>query len=348
MSDNSFTPIESVGRDGLIKEIEQLTGHQHPDLIRGIGDDAAVIDGGGPYAMILTSESFVEGVDFDLTYTPLRHLGYKVVSAVISDVLAMNAKPSILLINIAIPNRISKEMIKELYEGIDKAGKDYNIQVAGGDITASRGPSMIQVTAYGRTKKENVVYRSGAQIDDAICVSGELGGALAGLKVLLREKKKWLDSGEDTFHPDLSEYEEVVRRQLLPVARLDVIELMETERIAPTAMTDLSQGISHDLNALLTTSKVGGRIYEAALPINMNSRKVADELNEDIYRYALYGGEDYELLFTLPEDEINQLLDKAVDITIIGKVVPEEEGCMVQTFSGKEYALESVISSNDA
>ncbi len=347
MSDNSFTPIESIGRDSLIKEIEQLTGYQHPDLIRGIGDDAAVIDGGGPYAMIITGESFVEGVDFDLTYSPLRHLGYKLVSAVVSDVLAMNARPSALLINIAIPNRISKEMIRELYEGIDKAGKDYKVQVAGGDITASRGAAMIQVTAYGRANKENVVYRSGAQIDDAICVSGELGGALAGLKVLLREKKKWLDSGEQTFHPDLSEYEEVVRRQLLPVARLDVIDLMETERIVPTAMTDLSQGISHDLNALLTTSKVGGRIYEAALPINMHSRDVADELGENIYRYALYGGEDYELLFTLSEEGINQLLDKAVDITIIGKVVPEEEGCMVQTFSGKEYAFGVVIDSND-
>lgn len=339
MSENSFTPIESIGRDSLITEIEKLSGFHHPDLIRGIGDDAAVIDGGGPNAIILTSESFVESVDFDLTYTPLRHLGYKMITATVSDVLAMNAKPALILVTIAIPNRISKEMILELYDGINKASNDYKVQVAGGDITASRGPVMIQITAYGKVAKERVVYRSGANIDDAICVSGELGGALAGLKVLLREKKNWADSGEETFHPDLSAYEEVVRRQLLPVARLDIIETLETENIIPTSIVDLSQGISHDLGVLLESSKVGGRLYEATLPINLNSRKVADELGEDIYRYALYGGEDYELLFTLSEEDVNRLMEKSVDVTIIGKVVPEDEGCVVQTFSGKEYTL---------
>ena len=347
MSENPFTPIESIGRDSLINELEQLSGYHHPDLIRGVGDDAAVIDGGGPYAAILTGESFVESVDFDLTYTPLKHLGFKMVSAVISDVLAMNATPALILVHIAIPNRVSKEMIKDLYDGINQASKDYKIQVAGGDITASRGPAMIQITAYGRVKKERVVYRSGANIDDAICVSGELGGALAGLKILLREKKKWMDSGEDTFHPDLSAYEDMVRRQLLPVARLDIIETFKTEDIIPTSMIDLSQGISHDLDALLKASKLGGRLYEATLPISLHSRKVADELGEDIYRYALYGGEDYELLFTLSEEDVNRLMNKSVDVTIIGKVVPEEEGCVVQTFSGKEYALNPLIAPDD-
>lgn len=345
MPDNTFTPIESIGRDLLIRELDKSDEFQHPDLIRGIGDDAAVIDGGGPYALILTGESFVESVDFDLTYTPLKHLGFKMVSAVISDVLAMNARPSLLLVSVAIPNRISKEMILELYDGIHKAAGDYKIQVAGGDITASRGPAMIQITAYGRVKKENVVYRSGARLDDAICVSGELGGALAGLNVLLREKKKWIDSGEDTFHPDLNAYDEVVRRQLLPVARLDIIDMLETEKIIPTAMIDLSQGISHDLGVLLNTSKMGARIYEATLPVSLQSRQVADELGDDIYRYALYGGEDYELLFTLPEEDVNRLMDKAVDVTIIGKVVSEKEGCIVQTFSGKEYTLNAAIDS---
>ncbi len=339
MSKQPFTPIEESGRDILVRELAALPGYHHPDLIRGIGDDAAVVDSGGPYAALLSGKIFVEGVDFDLTYTPLRHLGFKIAVAAISNVLGMNAKPSLLLVHLAIPNRISKEMIRDLYEGLNQAGTDYKVQIAGGDITASRGAVMVQVTAYGRVKKEHLAYRSGARPGDAICVSGKPGEALAGLKILLREKQKWMDSGEETFHPDLSEYEEVVRKQLLPEARLDIIELLETERIIPSAMTDLSQGVAHDLGAVLRASQTGGRIYEAAFPVSPYSHQVAGELDENSYRYALYGGEDYELLFTLPEQEVNRLMKKAVDITIIGKIVPKEEGSRVQTFNGDEYPL---------
>lgn len=340
MSENKFTPVEQVGRKALLKEIEESVAVHRDEVIKGIGDDAAVFKVSEFKATLLSTESYIEGVDFDLTYTPFHHLGYKLVTAVLSDIYAMNAKPVAITVGLSIPNRISTEMLKDFYKGINAAGQDYNVQLAGGDITGSHGYMAVNISAYAESEIEKVVYCSGAQIDDAICVTGDIGGALAGLKVLLREKKFWLDSGKDYFEPDLSEHEYVVKRQLVPIARRDAIKIFEENQIIPASMTDISQGLINDLKRITDASKKGAQIFQAALPIANETRKVADEMKEDVDNYALHGGEDYELLFTIPKAEVEKLSKIYKDFSVIGKIVPASEGLKVQTAEGEIWSYD--------
>lgn len=326
MNQETFTTLEHLGREGLIERIKQLGLDIDERIIEGIGEDSAVIAGNADLHQLHTTESFLEGVDFDLTFTPMHHLGAKVVMAACSDICAMNALPKWVMINLALPNRISLEMIDAFYAGVAQACKDLDIRLIGGDLTGSHGALGITVTATGEAAPDKVVTRKGAKNGDAICVTGDLGGALAGLKILLREKKHWESSGEEIMHPDLSDYEYVVRRQLLPVCRYDLIKALEEHQIQPTSMIDLSQGLIKELITLMKTSEKACYIYEAAIPVSPLTREAVNELEENLEQYSLYGGEDYELLFTLPEEGVEKFAKQFKDFVVIGKLVEDEPG----------------------
>ncbi len=334
--DEEFRSIEHIGREGLLEEIGQMDNFVSDQVVRGIGDDAAVTDETEQRAGLLTSESFLEGVNFDLTYTPLHHLGYKVVSSTVSDIYAMNGRPTAMLLNVALPNKLSVDMVKQIYRGIYSAGRDYGVQLAGGDLTASHNILTLNATAYGRAEKAKLTYRSGAKEGDVLCLTGDLGGAMAGLRILMREKQHWQDQGEEQYmQPDFSEFEYVIQRQLVPAARDDVIDMLDSLELCPTAMIDVTQGLLHDAYQLADASRTGFYIYQSTIPIAIQTRSVADEMKEDVDKYALYGGEDMELLFTMPEEQAETLHDKFDDFAIIGKITDPDEGMVMQTPHGE-------------
>lgn len=334
MSDSNFRSIQSVGRHALIKELMDDAAVDHEHVIKGVGDDTAVLESNEESLTLLTSETFMEGVDFDLTYTPLHHLGYKVLSAAISDIYAMNGTPEVALVNVAVPNKISADMLKAIYKGLHAAGSDYGVQIAGGDLTASHQTLSLSISCTGKVEKEKVVYRSGAKEGDAICISGDLGSALAGLRILMREKQFWQESDQPNFEPELEEYEYVVKKQLVPKARKDIVDKFRELGTIPSSMIDVTQGLASEVKQITEASAVGAQLYQAALPIALETRRVADEMKEDVDRYALYGGEDLELLFTLPEQILDELADDLEDIRIIGKIVSADEGIRMQTAEG--------------
>ena len=340
MAHPNFTTIESIGREQLIRKIGARDRTRNQQVTFGIGDDAAVIQVSDFKSVVQTSETFVEGVDFDLVISPLRHLGYKIVSATISDIYAMNATPIGINVNLALSNKFSVEMIEELYEGIDKACAEHGIENTGGDVSATQGPMIISTAAIGEALNEQLVYRSGAKMGDAICVSGDLGGAVAGLNILLREKQHFEDMKGESMQPDLDDYEYVVRRQLVPFARKDIVDFLHENEYVPSSMIDVSQGLAHELLAIHRQSNVGLELYGAAFPIVPDTRRVADEMETDVDRYALYGGEDYELMFTYPKDLVEELLDKQKDITIIGRVTDQENGVTIQMPEGTTFQLD--------
>lgn len=334
MKDNSFRTIQSLGRNELIDELMEHAEFEHPSVHLGYGDDAAVINTDSRYKLI-SSESFMEGVNFDLTYVPLHHLGYKIATAAVSDIYAMNGTPEVVLVNLAVPNKISVDMLKEIYRGIGAASKDYEFQIAGGDLTASHQILSASISCYGSVSQDEILYRQGARRDDAICITGDLGGAIAGLRILMREKKFWEEQEQQTsFKPDLDDYEYVVKRQLVPVARQDFIKKIAELDIRPTSMIDITQGLVSELTNLAQASDVGTYVYEAAFPIALDTRTVADEMKEDVDKYALYGGEDYELMFTLPEDKVEALADEFNDFVVIGKITDKTEGVCMQRAEG--------------
>ncbi|NCP84482.1 MAG: thiamine-phosphate kinase [Bacteroidetes bacterium] len=337
-----FTSIEKLGRDTLISTFKQEEQFKHKDTVFGIGDDAAVLRISDYESALLSSDTFVESVDFDLVITPLHHLGYKLTIAAISDIFAMNGKPVGITVNLAIPNKVSSEMTQKLYEGIHYACDVCECELLGGDISATRGPLVISISVFGKVEAEKVVYRSGAKIDDAICVTGDLGGAIAGLRILLREKSEMENLGQTEFQPDLKEFEYVVKKQLLPQPRMDLIQQFEVLSMLPTAMIDISQGFVHDVKQILTASGVGARIYQAALPVAHETRNVADQMEIDVDKYALYGGEEYELLFTLPQKEADRLFKVFDDFSVVGKVNDISEGLLMQTGEGEEVDLISI------
>lgn len=315
---------------------------ENPSVVQGYGDDAAVLDNDGAYHL-LSSETFMEGVDFDLTYVPLHHLGYKIGTAAVSDIYAMNGKPDVVLVNIAVPNKISVDMLKEIYRGIGAAAKDYEFQIVGGDMTASHQILSLSISCYGKAEKDQLTYRAGARVDDAICVTGDLGGAIAGLRILMREKQYWEEQDQqEAFQPELEDYEYVVKRQLVPVARKDFIKKLRELNIIPTSMIDVTQGLVSDLKHLAKASDVGLYVYQAAFPIALDTRTVADEMKEDVDKYALYGGEDFELMFTIPESMVEALADEFSDFTIIGKVTEKEEGICMQQAEGDVVEFEDL------
>ena len=333
-SSTSDKSISSIGRTGLLKNIAGFSTFRSEKVEQGIGDDAAVLKSDETRYGLISSETFVEGVEFDLTFMPFHQIGAKVITAAVSDIYAMNGRPHAVLINLGVPNRITTDMIDDLYKGIGMACSDYGCQLSGGDLTGSHNPLIISVSVYGDVLHEKIVYNRGAQTGDAVCVTGDLGSAIAGLKVLLREKRHWEESEDPVMQPDLSEWDYVVKRQLVPVAKKEIIETFHQKEIKPTAMIDVSQGLINDLRRIASNSEKGAYIYQAALPIDLQTRSVADEMKEDVDKYALFGGEDFELLFTLPENQVKNLMDFSKDFTVIGRITDDSDRIEMQTAEG--------------
>lgn len=329
-----FKTIQSIGKAALIEKLKANRPASGANIVQGIGDDAAVIKTEPDSLTVMSSDIFAEGVHFDLTYHPVKQLGYKIVAASVSNILAMNGIPEYIMVNIAVPNRQSVQMIQDLYEGIYHAGSVMKVEVVGGDLSPNHANMVISVSVFGKADPHKITYRRGAEIGHAICVTGDLGSSLAGLRVLSREKKHWDEHADENIQPDLADYEYVIRRQLMPEARLDVIEALEQHRIIPSSMTDLKQSLIHGVNVLAAASGKGAYLYQAALPIALETRQVADEMQEEVDKYALFGGEDFELMFTLPEEQVNMLFENFKDFTVIGRMVPVKEGFQMQTAEG--------------
>jgi thiamine-monophosphate kinase len=264
------------------------------------------------------------------------------VSAGVSDVYAMNGNPEAMLINLAVPNRMSVQMIEDLYKGINAAGSNHNVEVVGGDLKANHANLVVSISVYGRVSKEKITYRKGAQEGDAICVTGDVGGALAGLRILMREKKYWEEHGDESVQPELGDYQFVVKQQLVPEARRDLIQALEDQKVVPSSMIDVTKGLVSEVSALSDASELGAYIYQAALPIAIETRQVADEMQEDVDRYALFGGEDLELMFTLPEDKVEEFVKHFNDFVVIGRMVPKEEGMKMQTAEGDVVSFDEL------
>lgn len=329
------TEISSLGEFGLIKHLTKNIELQNVSSILGVGDDAAVIDHFGKHTVI-TTDLLIEGVHFDLIYTPLKHLGYKSVIVNLSDVYAMNATPTQITLSIGFSNRFSLEAIDEFYDGVYAACAAYGVDLIGGDTSSSQKGLIISVTAIGEILPEKIVRRSTARPGDLICCSGDLGAAYVGLLFLEREKKIFLESPE--VQPDLEGEKYVISRLLKPEARKDIIEFFEEKKIIPTSMMDISDGLSSDLLHICSQSEVGCRLYEEKIPIADEMRNAAYKFEIDPTACALSGGEDYELLFTLAQSEYDKLVLNE-QISVIGYVTEEAEGRKIITKGGNLHDI---------
>lgn len=332
------TELSELGEFELIKELTGDVEIINASTIKGIGDDAAVISAGND-AMVVTNDLLVEGIHFDLMYTPLKHLGYKSVIVNLSDVYAMNAVPEQITVGIALSSKFSVEAVNQLYDGIKLACKLYGVDLVGGDTTSSLTGLMISVTAIGRAPYDKITYRNGAKENNLICVSGDLGGAYLGVQILEREKRVFKEN--PGAQPKLDDYTYVVGRQLKPEARKDVVEKLNELGVQPTAMIDISDGLSSELLHICTQSKVGCRVYEDKIPVNKETEKVAGELNIHPLTAALNGGEDYELLFTINMNDYDKIKD-VEGITVIGHITNESEGYNLINNQGMPIKLKSM------
>ncbi len=315
-----FTPISELGEFGLIDSLLKPNKYTNSSTIMGTGDDAAVIKYLKNQKCLISTDMLAEGVHFDPTYTPLKHLGYKSITVNISDVCAMNGMATHALVSIGIPNKYSVEHIEELYSGIYLACKNYNIDLVGGDTTSSSSGLIISVTIIGEPVFSEVSYRSGANSKDIIFVSGDLGGAYLGLQILEREKQVFDKNSK--AQPELEQYGYILERQLKPEARVDIIRELKRLQIQPSSMIDLSDGISSELRHICKLSNVGVKLFENKIPINKETERVALELNINPLVCALQGGEDYELLFTAPV-KLYEKIKKIDSITAVGHVTSE-------------------------
>jgi thiamine-monophosphate kinase len=329
------TEISSLGEFGLIEHLSRNVEFHNASSVVGIGDDAAVLDHFGKQ-VVVTTDMLVEGIHFDLMYTPLKHLGYKSIVVNLSDVYAMNALPTQVTFSLAFSNRFSLEAIEELYEGVYAACNKYGVDLVGGDTSSSQKGLLISVTAIGEVSPGEYVTRSGAGKGDLICVSGDLGGAFLGLTLLEREKKIYLDSPQ--VQPDLENQDYIIGRLLKPEARKDIIEFLAANDIKPTAMMDISDGLSSELLHICKQSGVGCVIYEEKLPIHEDSRQFAYKLDLDPTACALSGGEDYELVFTISQGDYEKLLMQE-QISVIGYVTEAAEGAHILTKGGNKHVL---------
>ncbi|NBQ47070.1 MAG: thiamine-phosphate kinase [Sphingobacteriia bacterium] len=331
----SYTELSELGEFGLIKHLTQFIELNQESTLKGVGDDAAVIDYKDEQTVIST-DMLVEGVHFDLSYVPLRHLGYKSVVVNLSDIFAMNAVPKQILVSIAISSKFSLEALEELYAGMLLACKKYKIDLVGGDTTSSRSGLVLSITALGSSKAENIVYRNTAKEGDLLCVSGDLGGAYMGLQILEREKAVFKDN--PNLQPDLEGKDYILERQLKPEARQDVIQQLKELNIRPTAMIDISDGLSSEILHLCQQSEVGVELYEDKLPIDPLTFETAREFNLDPTVCVLSGGEDYELLFTIPISDYDKI-KTSMDITVIGHMTNASKGCLMVAKAGTVHEL---------
>lgn len=332
------TEISDLGEFGLIDAIAKNVKIRNASSEKGIGDDAAVIDYGADSKTVVSSDMLLEGVHFDLSYVPLKHLGYKAVMVNISDILAMNAIPRQITISLGLSNRFSIEAVEELYEGINLACEIYNVDLIGGDTTSSVNGLVVSVTAIGEGKEGKIVYRDGAKESNLLVVSGDLGGAYMGLQILEREKQIYAES--PNVQPDLNDCNYILERQLKPEARLDVINEFEKLEILPSAMIDISDGLSSEVFHLCKSSKLGVNIYEDKLPIDQQTFDRARDNHLDPTTCALNGGEDYELLFALDLKDYDKVKNHPL-FTVIGHFVEESEGYTLTAKGGSTHPLEA-------
>ncbi|RFM30275.1 thiamine-phosphate kinase [Deminuibacter soli] len=334
MSENR-TEIASLGEFGLIEHLTKNFETQQASTVVSVGDDAAVIDHFGKQTVV-TTDLLIEGIHFDLMYTPLKHLGYKSVVVNVSDIYAMNATPTQITMSIGISNRFSLEALDEFYEGVYLACEKYGVDLIGGDTSASQKGFIISVTAIGEVSPGQFVQRSTANVGDLVCVSGDLGGAFLGLTLLEREKKIYLESPQ--VQPDLENESYIVGRLLKPEARKDIIQFFEQQQIRPTAMMDVSDGISSEILHICRQSKTGCRLFEEKLPIAEPSRAAAFKFGLDPTVCALNGGEDYELIFTLKQED-HEKITLNEEISVIGYITDLEEGHKLQTKGGNVFNI---------
>lgn len=335
MDNQQQTEISQIGEFGLIDRLTAGLTLTNTSSKKGIGDDSAVLSYNDTEVLV-TTDMLLEGVHFDLTYVPLKHLGYKAAVVNFSDIYAMNGTPRQITVSLGISKRFTVEHIEALYSGIRLACEIYGVDLVGGDTTSSRSGLVISITCIGEAPKEKIVYRSGAKDTDLICVSGDLGAAYMGLQVLEREKVA--SSGHKEFTPDFSGKEYLVERQLKPEARRDIIEALDAAGIMPTSMIDVSDGLSSELIHICKDSKVGCRVHEDRIPIDYQTAVMAEELNMNLVTAAMNGGEDYELLFTVPL-HMHAAVEKLAGVNIIGHITKESLGCAMITRDGGEIPL---------
>lgn len=327
--------IKHLGEFGLIDRIRKKFSLHHKNSVFGIGDDAAVMDAGDDY-LLLSTDTLVEGIHFDLTYTPIHHLGYKAVAVNVSDIAAMNGKAEQITVTIALSNRFSVEAVDALYEGISAACKNYNVDLVGGDTTSTTSGLIISVSAVGRVHKKKIAYRKGAKENDILCVTGDLGGAFMGLQVLEREKQVFLSNPE--MQPGLEKYDYIVGRQLKPEARTEIIIDLEELGVIPTSMIDVSDGLASELLHISKESGVGVRIYEEKVPVDELTYETAVEFKLDPITCALNGGEDYELLFTINKADHDKIKNHP-DIHMIGYIHTSTDQNVMVTKQGNVVPL---------
>lgn len=331
------TSLSELGEFGLINHLTKYFKIKNPATVKGVGDDAAVLDASEKQTLV-TTDLLIEGVHFDLSYMPLKHLGYKSVMVNLSDVYAMNGKAEQITVSIAVSNRFTLEALEALYAGIQLACDTYKIDLVGGDTTSSNKGILISVTAIGKANKEGVVYRNGAKDTDLIVVSGDLGAAYLGLQVLEREKQVFQVNPNN--QPDLDQYTYLIERQLKPEARKDVPEILKDLEVKPTSMIDISDGLSSEIMHICSQSKKGCKIYEEKIPLDPQVISACEEFNLDSTMIALSGGEDYELLFTVPISDFEKIKGNP-NFTIIGHITEESQGMNLVTRANQEIELKA-------
>lgn len=332
------TEIASLGEFGLIRRLTEGIELKNESSRYGVGDDAAVLSYPAEKQVLITTDLLMEGVHFDLVYVPLKHLGYKAAVVNFSDIYAMNGTPKQITVSLALSKRFSVEDMEELYAGIRLACEEYNVDIVGGDTSSSLTGLAISITCIGEADKDKVVYRNGAKETDLICVTGDLGAAYMGLQLLEREKIAL--KGNTDLQPDFSGKEYLLERQLKPEARRDIIEKLAEEGIQPTSMMDISDGLSSELLHICTQSKVGCRVYEEHIPIDYQTAVMAEEFNMNLTTCALNGGEDYELLFTVPIAD-HEKISEMEGVKLIGHITKPELGCALITRDGQEFELKA-------
>lgn len=337
------TQLRSVGEFGLIDRIRDLVDFRvddamlHDRLVLGIGDDAAVFHPSPDKVQLLTTDALVEGIHFDLTFTSLKHLGWKSIVASVSDIAAMGGVPRYATVVLSLPQKISLEMVEEFYRGAVYACKTYSCLIVGGDTTTSFANMNVSVALTGEAEPRHVITRSGARAGDLLCVTGHLGAAHAGLKILQREKQRFLSTGmSETFRPELEPYKDALERYLMPSPRLDLAKLL-VHNTDVHAMIDISDGLASEVHHLCESSNVGAEVWEHNIPVESTTQRIAAEFSENVADYTLYGGEEYELLFTLADGEFKKLERLTDDISIVGRMVEKGRGVeLVRENGGRE------------
>ena len=337
MHEGQRTEIATLGEFGLIRHLTEDIKLQNPETVYGVGDDAAVLDFPGKQVLV-TTDLLMEGVHFDLVYTPLKHLGYKSAMVNFSDIYAMNGMPKQITVSVALSKRFCVEDLEDFYDGVKLACQSHHVDIVGGDTTSSVTGMTISITCIGVADKDKVVYRNGAQETDLICVSGDLGAAYMGLQLLEREKAVF--RGEKEVQPDFAGKEYLLERILKPEARRDIIGSLADAGIKPTAMMDISDGLSSELMHICSQSGKGCRVYEERIPIDYQTAVMAEEFNMNLSTCALNGGEDYELLFTVPLTA-HETVSRLKDIKVIGYITKSELGCALVTRDGNELELKA-------